>query len=320
MISYYSFSLSLVPFPARFSNNPLSSYSLISFTNLFLYIFTSHSPTDGISISNFMGNSHPPPLQTGFQILIEKDWLSVGHKFGTRCGHADSNYASEERSPIFLQFMDCVFQCLQQFPCLFEFNEKYLISIMDNVYSCQFGTFLMNNERERKQANLFEITPSLWNELNYLREQYVNPFYLPGLGVVYPSSYFEDLQLWRGYFLRYCRTANPNQGITADLRGLQLIATNKSLSSQIDLLKTQLSQLNDQIKHLTSQSPVSAQSQVESQVESQSANDLEDASDGNLLSRSLSSADESSEKEPVLSNELDSPLLNDITLPNPSDN
>ena len=179
----------------------------------------------------------------GFQVLIEKDWLSVGHKFGIRCGHADSNYDDTQRSPIFLQFIDCVWQCLNQFPCVFEFNEKYLISIMDNIYSCHYGTFLMNNERERRQANIGEITLSFWSEFSGIqKEQYINPFYLPS-DIIYPSTYYGDLKLWKGYYLRYSRTPNPYQGITAELRALQLKTQNESLQEQIIKLKQEIEEL-----------------------------------------------------------------------------
>ena len=46
----------------------------------------------------------------GFQVLIEKDWLSFGHKFAHRIGHGDDKHNDNDRSPIFLQFIDCVWQ------------------------------------------------------------------------------------------------------------------------------------------------------------------------------------------------------------------
>merc|ERR1712130_1036965 len=126
-----------------------------------------------------------------------------------------------------------------QFPCLFEFNERYLLHLMDHVYSCQFGTFLMNNERERVQANLHEITVSVWDDIAQQRDTFLNPFYLPGMGVVYPSTAYEDLHFWKGYFLRHCRAANPYQGVTMDMRALQLTATIESLQAQLDSLRLQ---------------------------------------------------------------------------------
>ena len=36
-----------------------------------------------------------------------------------------------------------------QFPCGFEFNERFLIKMHEHVYSSQFGTFVGNCQKER---------------------------------------------------------------------------------------------------------------------------------------------------------------------------
>ena len=56
---------------------------------------------------------------------------------------------ARETSPIFTQFLDCVWQIMVQFPTAFQFNEHFLVTLHDHVYSCQFGTFFSNNEKER---------------------------------------------------------------------------------------------------------------------------------------------------------------------------
>ncbi|XP_025132347.2 myotubularin-related protein 1 isoform X5 [Bubalus bubalis] len=85
----------------------------------------------------------------GFEALIEKEWISFGHRFALRVGHGNDNHADADRSPIFLQFIDCVWQMTRQFPSAFEFNEFFLITILDHLYSCLFGTFLCNCEQQR---------------------------------------------------------------------------------------------------------------------------------------------------------------------------
>ena len=65
----------------------------------------------------------------GFQTLIEREWLDFGHKFGDRCGHSIERDVNE-RSPVFLQWLDCVHQLVKQFPTAFEFNEHLLVSLI----------------------------------------------------------------------------------------------------------------------------------------------------------------------------------------------
>lgn len=63
----------------------------------------------------------------GFKTLVEREWLSFGHKFGDRCGHGPHSHELNERCPVFLQWLDCVHQIHNQFPCSFEFSIGYLV-------------------------------------------------------------------------------------------------------------------------------------------------------------------------------------------------
>lgn len=113
----------------------------------------------------------------GFQALISKEWLSFGHKFSDRCGHILSDL--RETAPVFTQFLDAVWQIWSQYPTEFEFNENFLITLNDHVYSCQFGTFIGNCERERDELKLAERTFSLWAFLNGHPKDYLNALYCP---------------------------------------------------------------------------------------------------------------------------------------------
>ena len=44
---------------------------------------------------------------------------------------------------------DCVWQLQQILPSAFEFNERYLLVLHDHVFSCQFGTFIGNCQKDR---------------------------------------------------------------------------------------------------------------------------------------------------------------------------
>ncbi|KAF6717838.1 Myotubularin-related protein 7 [Oryzias melastigma] len=113
----------------------------------------------------------------GLMVLIEKDWISFGHKFTHRYNHLDGD--PKEVSPIIDQFLECLWQLMEQFPCAFQYNERSLITIHNHVYSCQYGNFIGNCQRERIELQVHEKTHSLWSFLWQNRADYINPLYRP---------------------------------------------------------------------------------------------------------------------------------------------
>ncbi|KAJ3433107.1 myotubularin-related [Anaeramoeba flamelloides] len=138
----------------------------------------------------------------GFEVLIEKDWLRFGHKFHQRIGHGDSNHEDSQRSPIFLQWIECVYQILRQEHTAFEFNEQFLIFILDNLFSAQFGTFLFNKEQERVMNVLNQNTYSLWREIHLNIDKFKNNLYVPTNKVLTPSSSTHHLIFWEEYYFK----------------------------------------------------------------------------------------------------------------------
>ena len=82
----------------------------------------------------------------GFEILIEKDWRSFGHQFSKRLGHIQRTN-DDQQSPIFIQFLDCVYQIMKQFPTIFEFNTQFLLELAEQCTTHKYGTFLFNCDR-----------------------------------------------------------------------------------------------------------------------------------------------------------------------------
>jgi myotubularin-related protein 6/7/8 len=85
----------------------------------------------------------------------------------------------DETSPVFHQFLDATYQLLYQYPARFEFNERFLCRLLYHLYSCQYGSFLYDNEKERKEANAKEKTRSVWDYFLLKKEDFMNDKYDP---------------------------------------------------------------------------------------------------------------------------------------------
>eukprot|EP01039_Chlorochromonas_danica_P009439 gene9438-10428_t len=137
----------------------------------------------------------------GFLVLIEKEWISFGHKFADRLGFGFDNFKDEERSPIFVQFLDCVHQILSQRPSAFEFNDRLLVFIKEHLHTNVFGTFLCNSEYDRKIALRLDLhSISIWNVVLAERETFLNRGYQPVEGIVTPVATRLRIHLWTDGF------------------------------------------------------------------------------------------------------------------------
>jgi len=142
-------------------------------------------------------------------VLIEKDFVAFGHQFRMRLGHGVKN-ATEEKDfcPVFIQFLDCVYQMIHQFPTLFEFNVQFLIDIAYHAFSLKFGTFIGNCEKERTELKVRQKTYSLWTELNINRTKYLNTLYNPNSPLVdkkkfYPETILMRMKFWEEFYVRW---------------------------------------------------------------------------------------------------------------------
>ncbi|KAL0591715.1 hypothetical protein ABG067_000857 [Albugo candida] len=155
------------------------------------------------ALSQILLDGHYRTLR-GFLEIVDKEWIRAGHKFHDRVGLGIS--ASEEQSPVFLQFLDCVWQLWQQYPTWFEFSPRILVDMADAVFSGQYGTFLGNCDRERRNWNITERTPSLWAHALQNEAHYLNSFYRSAnfCEVLLPpsSSLLRQVSLWMDYYFR----------------------------------------------------------------------------------------------------------------------
>jgi len=147
----------------------------------------------------------------GFRSLVEKDFCAFGHMFERRNGLA----SDADASPIFLQWLDCVWQLLRQVPAEFEFNESFLSFLATAHTSSWFGTFLSDCEKDRRVRRVAEDTISVWECVRRDENAFRNKGYMPSEGsddmrasLLSRSHHVGTLHLWP-HFLSEHALYNP---------------------------------------------------------------------------------------------------------------
>ncbi|KAL2304529.1 hypothetical protein Nmel_013283 [Mimus melanotis] len=174
-------------------------------------------------------------------------WEFLYYFYTTMCGHLDGD--PKEVSPVFTQFVECVWQLMQQFPCSFEFSERFLLEIHDHVYSCQFGNFLGTCHKDREElsdqmlfllARIFEKTHSLWPFLLQRKQELRNPLYrgFTAYKELQPNTLPFSFQFWCGMYNRFDKGMHPKQCVLDQLL---------SCSSQKVTLEDNASQLENKL-------------------------------------------------------------------------
>ncbi|XP_052596822.1 myotubularin isoform X7 [Peromyscus californicus insignis] len=136
----------------------------------------------------------------GFEILVQKEWISFGHKFASRIGHGDKNHADADRSPIFLQFIDCVWQMSKQ--------------------------------------KLTERTVSVWSLINSNKDKFKNPFYTKEINrVLYPVASMRHLELWVNYYIRWNPRIKQQQPNPVEQRYMELLALRDEYIKRLEELQ-----------------------------------------------------------------------------------
>ncbi|NWU90957.1 MTMRB protein, partial [Upupa epops] len=104
------------------------------------------------SLVQLLGDPHSRTL-TGFQSLVQREWVAAGHPFPLRLGLLRCSSPQDE-APVFLLFLDCTWQLLRQFPAAFGFTESYLLALHDSSFTPYSSTFLFSCQRQRGRGHL----------------------------------------------------------------------------------------------------------------------------------------------------------------------
>lgn len=174
----------------------------------------------------------------GFAALVEREWCSFGYQFDLRMGFGEP---LSETSPVFVQFLETVWQISMQFPSAFEFSEAYLLHIADAMHSSCFANFCDDCERHRSSK---QDSVDAWQYLNRAAfsdaTRYLNPRYRETevycSNPLWPDTEISALRLWEAWFLRhttagwYWRRHQSNQEVS-DLLHLLRLRTTGTLSA-----------------------------------------------------------------------------------------
>ncbi|XP_055636872.1 myotubularin-related protein 9 isoform X2 [Toxorhynchites rutilus septentrionalis] len=185
----------------------------------------------------------------GLQALIEREWLWAGYPFSTRHKHScytPSAQRHKTSSATFVLFLDCVFQLYNQFPCSFEFDSRYLISLFEHSYSSQYGTFLCDSERERVELKVRERTISLWSHINrpQVIDTLLNPMYIPNVAVIWPSVAPLSIILWSDLYTRW--VIDHSQSEATRSRMQSIVTEEKELEKKARKLRRELVELQEE--------------------------------------------------------------------------
>ncbi|XP_017694369.1 PREDICTED: myotubularin-related protein 5 [Lepidothrix coronata] len=167
--------------------------------------------TQVVSLVQLLSDRYYRTLE-GFRLLVEKEWLSFGHRFSHRGAQTLAGQSSGF-APIFLQFLDCVHQIHLQFPMEFEFSQYYLKFLSYHYISNRFRTFLLDSDYERIELGLLyeekgerksqQVHKSIWDYIDRINRKtpvFFNYMFAPEDGeVLRPYSNISNLKVWDYY-------------------------------------------------------------------------------------------------------------------------
>ena len=105
----------------------------------------------------------------GFQVLIYKEFISMGFPFNTYFKSFETESSSRfGKSSEIMTFLDCCFQLIKKYANMFEFTSNLLVEIAIHIYSGRFGDFLFDYDKQRhvikvKPDSIFDYLKDNWN-------------------------------------------------------------------------------------------------------------------------------------------------------------
>ncbi|ELP90169.1 myotubularin, putative [Entamoeba invadens IP1] len=163
----------------------------------------------------------------GFLVLIQREWISAGHRFSLRTGcgvtwaidplpSLTSAFPNLKRvnqssfregldsindkatSPIFFQFLEAVHLVLVNGKNNFQFNDKLLIFLADSLYDAKFSWFFENTVQHASLKNTLSLPSYILSNVN----DFLNPSFIAITTPYFPSFIMSNVSIWEDYYFR----------------------------------------------------------------------------------------------------------------------
>jgi hypothetical protein len=90
----------------------------------------------------------------------------------------------------------------------FEFNDKLIVFIAEELHNCKYGDFFFNCEHERMRNEVRDKTCTMWLAIDLHKEYFKNSGWVGSLQKMarvtnLPITDYHKLRFWREYFCRY---------------------------------------------------------------------------------------------------------------------
>ena len=177
---WLSFGYKFLERSGHLSSDVIFHDNTTGFNNLSLFSNNNNSQSNNLESSSALFDSDDTrlPRIDGLKHFSSNNIVNkVSGHFRRKKGHRSLKFSS----PVFQQFLDSVYQLIIQNPNEFEFNERFLRRLVYHLYSCQYGSFLYNSEKDRLDNDVYTKTRSVWDYFRCRRNEFLNKSYIqPG--------------------------------------------------------------------------------------------------------------------------------------------
>lgn len=171
----------------------------------------------------------------GFIDLIFREWILGGHPFRER--QLINSGKDKLGSPVFLLFLDCIWQLMRQFPIVFEFGEDFLHILHEHTQASEYGTFICNSQKEFNKYTVYSKTESFWKYVMSERDSFINPIYQDCRQCIWPALYPENILVWDSMYLKDTKLMNERKEYNEKVDAL--CKENRRLREEARELQTQ---------------------------------------------------------------------------------